>query len=67
MTSTVFSLATRKPLKTHCYVGHEYTPDNTGIDSKGYRVCLECARANGRNRLRKFRQKQKSTKQEEKP
>jgi hypothetical protein len=28
----------------HCRRGHEFTPDNTGQDSKG-RVCLTCQRA----------------------
>lgn len=27
---------------THCVHGHEYTPENTYINSSGYRQCLEC-------------------------
>jgi hypothetical protein len=38
-------------------MGHEYTPENTVLDTRGYRVCRECSRTNGRNRLRKFRQR----------
>lgn len=56
--SELFSIKTGRQLKTHCYAGHEYTPDNTLLDSKGYRVCRRCARINGSARLRKFRQRQ---------
>lgn len=31
-------------LKTHCKNGHEYTPDNTSIDSAGKRRCKTCHR-----------------------
>lgn len=44
-----------RKLKTHCYMGHEYTPDNTTLDSRGNRCCRACARENGRKRLREFR------------
>ena len=30
--------------KTHCPHGHEYTPENTYIDSRGSRVCRQCWR-----------------------
>ena len=28
--------------KTHCKHGHPFDKDNTGRDSRGHRVCLEC-------------------------
>lgn len=31
--------------KTHCPVGHEYTPRNTYVDRKGHRYCMTCQRA----------------------
>jgi len=30
--------------KTHCPRDHEYTPENTGRDRKGHRICRTCAR-----------------------
>jgi hypothetical protein len=30
--------------KTHCKRGHEYTPENTRIDRRGWRSCLTCSR-----------------------
>lgn len=45
-------------LKTHCYQGHAYTPENTKLDSRGYRVCKTCCRDNGRIRNHRFRQRQ---------
>lgn len=53
--SELFSVKTGRQLKTRCYMGHEYTPENTLIDSKGYRACRRCARLNGSARLKKFR------------
>jgi len=29
-------------LKTHCPVGHEYTPENTYLDPRGWRLCRTC-------------------------
>lgn len=55
--SEIFSIKTGLKLKTHCYVGHEYTPENTLFNSKGYRACKRCARLNGSVRLRKFRER----------
>lgn len=38
--------ATRLQLaKTHCAKGHEYTPENTGVNSKGTRQCKICRKA----------------------
>lgn len=34
--------------KTHCWRGHEYTPENTRMTVKGYKACRECQRANER-------------------
>jgi hypothetical protein len=34
--------------KTHCPGGHEYTPENTRVDSRGYRSCKECHRTKNR-------------------
>lgn len=45
-------------LKTHCYQGHAYTPENTKLDSRGFRVCRTCCRENGRIRNQRFRQRQ---------
>jgi hypothetical protein len=38
-------------MRTHCPSGHEYTPENTGIDNRGGRFCREC----GRNRARRYK------------
>jgi len=32
----------------HCPSGHEYTPENTGIDNRGKRFCRECTRIRAR-------------------
>lgn len=32
----------KRKLKTHCRHGHEFTPENTLIDSAGKRVCRAC-------------------------
>ncbi len=48
--------------KTHCPHGHEYTSDNTYLDSAGYRRCRKCTkqshinnRANDREYHRRIR------------
>lgn len=56
--SDYFSIKTRLALKSSCYVGHEYTPENTFLDIHGYRCCKACAKVNNLNRVRKFRQRQ---------
>lgn len=30
--------------RTHCKRGHEYTPENTRLTTKGHRVCIQCAK-----------------------
>lgn len=30
--------------KTHCPKGHEYTPENTYVNPKGWRLCRMCRR-----------------------
>lgn len=34
--------------RTHCKRGHEFTPENTYINSRGCRVCRTCQRMHGR-------------------
>jgi hypothetical protein len=38
----------RSANKTHCRHGHEYSAENTGRDSEGYRLCLTCRRMKDR-------------------
>lgn len=38
------NVAERELAKTHCPRGHEYTPENTYKNSKGYRWCRACRR-----------------------
>jgi hypothetical protein len=33
---------------THCKRGHEFTPENTALDSSGWRHCRECSRVRQR-------------------
>jgi hypothetical protein len=42
-------------LKTHCKYGHEFTPENTAINSAGHRHCLACRRRLVRDHMRKRR------------
>lgn len=32
-------------VKTHCAHGHEFTPENTYVDPRGWRQCRKCGRA----------------------
>lgn len=41
--------------KTHCPQGHEYTPENTKIQTKGGRVCRTCQRVYNAARRKKTR------------
>lgn len=34
----------RNAIKTHCYKGHAFTPENTRVNAKGGRACRTCAR-----------------------
>jgi hypothetical protein len=47
-------LTARLASATHCVNGHEFTPENTGINA-GHRFCRECNRANSRARRAKDR------------
>ena len=38
----------RQTQKTHCPRGHEYTPENTLVCSRGWRTCRTCEKARGR-------------------
>jgi hypothetical protein len=39
-------------LKTHCKHGHEFTPENTSLDSRGHKRCRTCTRERDRKRKR---------------
>jgi len=41
--------------KTHCKHGHEFTPENTKVDVKGWRYCRTCHRTVVRRRSEAFR------------
>lgn len=36
---------------THCRYGHEFTPENTEVDNRGFRHCRTCQRAKNRRKL----------------
>ena len=36
------------PIRAHCPQGHEYTPENTGLNNRGTRFCRECTRIRAR-------------------
>lgn len=59
---------------THCKHGHEFTPENTWICSRGFRNCRECARiknrkywadGSGKIRMARYRAQRKSKGQSE--
>lgn len=43
----------RKPKKTHCPHGHEFTPENTKLDKAGYRHCRECTKRHAHTQYQK--------------
>lgn len=45
--------------KTHCTNGHEYTPENSGRDSNGWRFCRTCNRNRTKNHMRAKRASRK--------
>ncbi len=47
----------RNARKTHCPKGHEYTPENTYVNSRGARVCRICQKAAWRAQNEKRRKK----------
>ena len=50
-----------KAARTHCPRGHEYTPENTGTDSRRPgRVCVACRRELGRERGRRYRERRRA-------
>jgi hypothetical protein len=46
----------RNARKTHCPQGHEYTPDNTYYNQKGWRACATCSKAWARQNHAKKRE-----------
>ena len=44
------TLTAHNASKTRCIHGHEYTPENTGKNSGGWRICLACRREWDRRR-----------------
>lgn len=46
-----------KDRKTHCANGHEYTPENSGRDSAGWRFCRTCNRDRSKNYMRRKRRR----------
>ncbi len=49
------TLAAENAARTHCKRGHEFTDENTRIDSQGGRRCITCVRAYERRRSRRRR------------
>jgi hypothetical protein len=43
--------------KTHCPKGHEFTAENTYVNPKGYRECIQCRR----DRMQEFLARRKAT------
>lgn len=46
-----------KDAKTHCTNGHEYTPENSGRDSAGWRFCRTCSRERSKEYMRRKRRR----------
>lgn len=42
--------------QTRCKRGHEFTPENTRVESSGSRRCLACERLNGAKKRERFRE-----------
>lgn len=42
--------------RTHCPHGHEFTPENTYLNPRGYKECVTCRR----DRMERFRMRQKN-------
>ena len=54
--SNIDERESRREIITHCKRGgHEYTPENTRINSRGGRSCRECYREQDRARRRRYR------------
>jgi hypothetical protein len=49
-----------KASMTHCSKGHEYTPENTRIASKGERLCRECNRTYQREYQREYQRRRRA-------
>jgi hypothetical protein len=39
-----FSLSAQRARQTHCHKGHEFSDENTYVDSRGRRTCIACAK-----------------------
>lgn len=45
---------------THCKHGHEFTPENTGINSHGHRRCMACRKTEHKRAAERRRQSQEA-------
>lgn len=45
----------RNSRKTHCKYGHPFVPERTSINTRGARVCLECAKLREREKRARLR------------
>lgn len=52
-----------RQLKTHCIHGHEYTDENTYINSSGRRECRTCRRARNKKNNQRYRSRKKASSQ----
>lgn len=46
--------------KTHCDRGHGFTDENTRLDHRGARLCLECTRERGRKNAAAYRARRRA-------